>query len=345
MTSDPNQDAQRALSEAATHWLVLMQTGELTNEQRVEFVDWLRASPLHISELLRVGELDGQLARLPIWPTLPAGMHLTSAVVGFRSRSPVARDRRARPDRRSRWAAAIALISAIGVGYMLLAPQGAIHLQTMAGEHRELALEDGSVVDLAPDTDLVVRYEAHRRGIVLAHGQAMFRVAKDSTRPFIVRAAQTQVRAVGTVFNVERDSKGILVSVVEGHVAVTQQSRLPDTLTGLSSTTAVSLNPNEELSIDYAGKPSAVRQVPHSVSSVRAGETLSFVNETVGELAQKFNARNRLHMDVLSPDVAARRISGVFFADDPESFVAFVEAVTGAQVRRQSPDLVTIENN
>jgi ferric-dicitrate binding protein FerR (iron transport regulator) len=42
--------------------------------------------------------------------------------------------------------------------------------------------------------------------------------------------------------------------------------------------------------------------------------------------------------------VAARRVSGVFFADDPESFVAFVEAVTGAQSRRQSPALVTIEN-
>jgi transmembrane sensor len=234
---------------------------------------------------------------------------------------------------------------AAAVSYEWLAARSSLHLKSMPGEHREIVLEDGSVVDLAPDTDLAVRYETHRRGIVLVHGQAMFRVAKDAQRPFIVQAAQTQVRAVGTVFNVERASKGILVSVVEGHVAVTQQPLLPVALSGPSSAAVVSLSPNEEVLISYAGEPSAVRQVPLSAHDVRPGESFSFVGETVAEVAQRFNAHNRLHMEVLSTEVAERKISGVFYADDPESFIEFVQAVTGAQVRRQSPDLIFIEKN
>jgi transmembrane sensor len=344
MMSDAQHDLQRALSEQATRWLVLVRSGDLTGEQRVEFVDWLRASPLHISELLRVAELDGQLARLPIWTTLPTGIGPTSSVVELSTRSRAAAGA-SRQSRGHRWAAAAGLLLALAVGYQWFAARDALHLKSMPGEHRELVLEDGSVVDLAPDTDLAVRYETRRRGIVLVHGQAMFRVAKDAQRPFIVQAAQTQVRAVGTVFNVERGSEGILVSVVEGHVAVTQQSRLPVALTGPPSTAVVSLSPNEEVLIDYAGEPSAVRQVPLSAHNVRAAESFSFVRETVAEVAQQFNAHNRLHMEVLSPEVAERRISGVFYADDPESFIEFVQAVTGARVRRQSPDLVFIEKN
>jgi transmembrane sensor len=51
-------------------------------------------------------------------------------------------------------------------------------------------------------------------------GEALFKVAKDSARPFKVRAGDATIIAVGTEFNVERDSDRAVVSVTEGRVVV-----------------------------------------------------------------------------------------------------------------------------
>ena len=75
---------------------------------------------------------------------------------------------------------------------------------TGIGEQRSLALEDGSSIKLNAMSRIRVRFTATRRDIELIEGQAFFRVAKDKTRPFIVESKGTQVRAVGTEFDVYR---------------------------------------------------------------------------------------------------------------------------------------------
>ena len=56
--------------------------------------------------------------------------------------------------------------------------------------------------------------------VELVEGQALFRVAKDHARPFVVQTAGIRVRAVGTQFDVYRKASGTQVTVVEGRVAV-----------------------------------------------------------------------------------------------------------------------------
>ena len=118
-----------------------------------------------------------------------------------------------------------------------------------------MTLADGSVVDLAPESELVVRYRSRERLIALNHGEALFHVAKNPGRPFIVQAALTSVRAVGTVFNVERGDQGVSVTVVEGRVAVSQQMA-PHAAhsTAESAASALSLGADEQVSISPAGR-------------------------------------------------------------------------------------------
>src|SRR5262249_50747770 len=54
----------------------------------------------------------------------------------------------------------------------------------------------------------------------LLQGEAVFEVAKDPSRPFIVSAGSAAVTAVGTEFNVRRSLDGVIVSVLEGRVTV-----------------------------------------------------------------------------------------------------------------------------
>jgi len=91
---------------------------------------------------------------------------------------------------------------------------------TAIGENRTVALSDGSTIALAADTHITVALSEKERNIELTKGEALFTVAKDAARPFKVHAGDATIVAVGTAFNVERDSDRAVVSVTEGRVVV-----------------------------------------------------------------------------------------------------------------------------
>ena len=56
-----------AVVEAA-RWLVMLSDPECTDEERQEFVAWLRRSNLHVEEFLRISELTQGLTEFAAWP-------------------------------------------------------------------------------------------------------------------------------------------------------------------------------------------------------------------------------------------------------------------------------------
>ena len=92
---------------------------------------------------------------------------------------------------------------------------------TAAAEQREVALADGTAVELNGATAIEVLITDRRRSIALVSGEAFFEVASDPARPFVVRTEAGEVRVTGTVFNVRRDSlQQFTVTVTEGSVDV-----------------------------------------------------------------------------------------------------------------------------
>ena len=126
-------------------------------------------------------------------------------------------------NRESQWAiaATLALLlcaAAVLAWLHILAPLYA----TDVGEQRSLALPDGSTVELNSRTRIRVRFSATERNIDLMEGQALFRVARDLRRPFVVDSDTARVRAVGTEFDVYRKKSGTVVTVLEGRIEVSQ---------------------------------------------------------------------------------------------------------------------------
>jgi transmembrane sensor len=91
---------------------------------------------------------------------------------------------------------------------------------TGIGERRLITLKDGSTIDLNSRSKVRVSFSDRERDVEFLEGQALFSVARDASRPFIVSVGKTAVRAVGTQFDVYRRSSGTTVTVVEGRVAV-----------------------------------------------------------------------------------------------------------------------------
>ena len=68
---------------------------------------------------------------------------------------------------------------------------------------------------------VAVRLGAHAREVRLLRGEALFHVAHDPSRPFLVSTDDAVVQAVGTQFDVYRRDDGTVVAVLEGRVNVT----------------------------------------------------------------------------------------------------------------------------
>lgn len=337
-------------AEEAAHWLFTLQSAEVTGSERAEFIDWLRESRLHVAELLHACRMQRDLAAFAKWHEIEAAHD--------QQQDPAGRLRLLIHRRRSSTAAALgyflgrhaALTTAAIVAVVALSVAVAIHLgqrviSTQWGERREVTLADGSIVDLAPNSRLRVRLQAQRRLVSLDLGEALFHVARNPRRPFIVTADNTSVRAVGTAFDVARRAGGVAVTVVEGRVSVTTQAAVNPRLEAGRGGVSInlSLDANQQVVVSSStGDATLVRQVQGDEEVAWTTGQLDFDNEPVAEVASRFNAYNQTQIRVLDPALAARRISGSFRATDPDSFVAFIKSVTGVTIVRQDRDLIVL---
>lgn len=336
MSPSQGDDTRHHIAERAAGWLHTLQGEGATEAQRAEFVDWIRASPLHISEFLRISQLHRDLSAFSGWSRLsPVELPLSDDVVRLHAAQAVQRHHLGvlRGRRVALLAAGLAAVCVTGL--MVFTRMGQVHYRTSVGERRQVTLVDGSVVDLAPGSDLVVRYTGAERLITLDHGDAKFTVAKNPNRPFIVQAAQTRVRAVGTVFDVDRGERGVSVTVVEGRVAVSQQAPGRLHREGVVALAPVlSLQANEQVSINSAGVMSGVHKIGDPQRVVTRSDDFVFDNERVSDVARRFNLRNGVQIEILDAQLATRRISGVFRESDPQSFVSFMQAAADVTVAR-----------
>ncbi len=324
--------SRRQAAEQAAEWLVTLRAGKLSARERSEFVDWLRESPVHVAEILRASRIDHALGEYSSWSDIAVAA--TGDIDNVVTLGELQLPQPSQQSTRSAfmpWAAAAGLAATAVLNAWLFFSHNQSVIRTQAGERRELTLADGSVVDVAPSTELRVRLEDDQRLITLTRGQAFFHVASDANRPFIVAAGDTQVRAVGTAFDVARNAAGVIVTVVEGRVAVVRAVSGATRPAGAKSTPPadVYLTANEQVVVTSSAAEIPVREVNGAAEVAWTDGNLVFDDETVAEVVRRFNLYNRAQIQLLDEALAARRVSGVFKASDPDSFIEFVRSSNG----------------
>lgn len=288
---DANERRTRASREAADWW-ALLQGDDMTKTEREDFIDWLRDSQTNIAEMLRLYQVHGALEQFREWadistdapPTKESGNVVTLPAVLPPRRDDA--DGGGKGSRSIRLFAFAATLAAVALGIALVLPQfRGQWITTDRGERREVVLDDGSILQVDPQTRLNVRFTESQRRIVLKEGRAVFRVAKNPQRPFRVEAGDTTVRAIGTAFGVDRRTLDhIVVTVSEGKVAVSA-TKISDRR---QRQTASSENASPSLPLQPLEKDAAKRQSESSVDahypSPSMGETTSVRNAEAGEV-------------------------------------------------------------
>jgi transmembrane sensor len=230
----------RQILEEASAWFIEFRAGSQSGTSHTEFVHWLTRSPEHIRAYL---EISGTYTQLPKPGAIPEDSvsallnrararvqdgvtplpELTSTMLpaagGRASAQPPRAVEMRRPTLWRVWTLAATILVAIGAGAAWFHAQRGLYT-TDTAEQRTVTLEDGSRIELNARSRLRVTYSKTVRTVELYDGQALFQVAKDASRPFLVKSGEATVRAVGTQFDVYRKDDHTTVTVLEGRVAV-----------------------------------------------------------------------------------------------------------------------------
>jgi transmembrane sensor len=246
---------------------------------------------------------------------------------------------------RSLYAGAIAaLLAAVCLGAYFYIQRNTY--TTSLGEQRSLLLSDGSTVDLNAQTRVRVSLAEDERRVDLVSGEALFRVAKDRTRPFIVVANGTQIRAVGTQFDVTHRKRGLTVTVVEGTVAVS--STPPQLAPGTSVIPReILLGAGQKMTLSsVATATHAIRLAPRpqpadvDVATAWTRRRLIFDSTPLDEVADEFNRNNARPLVIEGDGLEDFHISGAFSSTDLQPLLRFLRAQAGIRVIENDDKIV-----
>lgn len=314
------------INELAARWVVRVDSGSLAPEEQVELDAWLNADPRHRGAYVRARAHWVNLDRL-------ATLHGPASAEAPRV------DARRSLSRRELLAASVAASTLLGSGLSwLLLRRGVERYTSGIGEVRRITLEDGSTLSLNTASEVTIEFSRQQRNLRLIRGEALFEVAHDKLRPFVVVANDTAVRAVGTAFAVRLESNRpqVDVTVTEGVVEVANTVAAPEVASagswaGESKPERVSANERVVIASARAPQISAIAPAEAERQLAWREGLVSFDGESLQTAVAEINRHNRRQIIVDDPALAAKPIVGVFRATDLEGFSAAAAAALKAQ--------------
>jgi len=205
---------------------------------------------------------------------------------------------------------------------------------TKTGDRLTIALEDGSQVTLNTETQLEVAFSKSSRTVRLSRGEALFEVAKDRTRSFVVQTQNRRFVAVGTAFDVHIQTDQVKVTMLEGTVHA--ESMEPGSLI-LATVTA-----GEQLITSSRAQQSVRRVDAERETSWRRGQ-LIFDNTPLGEAVDELNRYSSTHIVLVDSKLAGLRLSGTFATGGTSTFVEALTAYFPIQIEHADARMVTLK--
>ncbi len=316
--------SQRAVDESAASWDVRLRSHRCIDEDRDAFNHWLKTDPRHQAAYERLQSGLATLRAAGDHPQLRALREIASLV------------ERREKNRHSLfvWATAAAVATvAVAIGILFAhrpqslqiagrtqdtvsVPQKFVSetLLTSTTERRTVALQDGSSVTLDGSSQIETEWLPHERRIHLVSGRALFRVAKDKNRPFVVTVGDRTVTALGTAFDIHLEANKVQVTLLEGRVAVRGVGKA-------ANEPILELAPNQQL-IAFDGQAATVQRVDGIRESGWAEGQVYFADETLAAAVAEMNQHSAVQLVIADPALETYRLNGMFRAENQEGFVS-----------------------
>ena len=329
----PNpEDTEREASD----WFARMNADDVTADDHARFEAWLRA---HSCNVKAYGEL------VATWNELVKSGPLVRAVYFGQAMNA------ASAPRVPRWLAsgiAATLVAIVlGVGWNLYKQNEDTRFQTAVGEQVAVTLPDGSSFNLNTNSRVEIDYSPQSRVVRLERGEAYFKVAHDTHRPFWVHAGDRWVRAVGTAFNVYLKPAGVQVTVSEGVVnmiSATEYESPP--LDSSYAKSAAALNAGEQA--DAHGSADVIRALNAAqLNRLLAWRksSLYFQDQPLGDVVNELMRYTTLKIEIMDDSLRELPVGGTFQTspEGTEALLKMLQDGFGMKIRRAGANHVYIE--
>lgn len=337
--AEPNEGASPFvtpdIAAEASVWIARLHGPDRSVQMERECLDWQKRSAAHRLAFEKCTDTWEDVSRVTV----------VDAFASAR-RSPTEHDGASSGGGGARWAAALAVGMLLAVGAMFLQPwRTADVYSTGVGEQHVVILEDGTRLSLNTHSRVRVDIDAARRNVRVESGEALFEVAKDPRRPFVVQVASSEIVAIGTVFSVRLDaansneSDSLSVLLIEG--TVTLQALPKDRSDGLAPAAMVSMQPGERVRLSRALESSIATNVEkdrpriESVMAWKRSEAI-FDDVSLSEAVAELNRYDRTPIVLVGgASLGDVRVSGVYRTGDTAGFARDVATLHGLVLRER----------
>ncbi|HWK53892.1 MAG TPA: FecR domain-containing protein [Hyphomicrobiales bacterium] len=317
-TKAPAEALPPGILAQAADWLLLIQSGEMSDADQAALQRWCGQSPSHRLAWMRAEAILDAFQRVP---------------------GPVGRGTLTRLDKLGR-RQSLKLFSLLllgGSGAWLAYrqvpwQQWNADLHTATGERRAFALADGTQLVLNTATSVDLAFSAMERRLTLLRGEILITTGQDPApvpRPFIVQTRQGRLRALGTRFAVRHLDDAIGVAVHEGGVEIAPS--------GLAERVVVAAGEQRRFSATRIG----MAEEANASDLLWEQGMLLAQDMRVGDLIKEFG-RYRRGVLRCDPASAVLLVSGAFPLDDIEASLDLLEQSLPLRINRIGPWWVSI---
>ncbi len=237
-----------------------------------------------------------------------------------------------------RWAAVILVLCVSTLTVLFLRDKDSDISSNLLTLHNEkgsvtlvTTLEDGSIVYLSDDTRL--QYPEHfssKKREVLLQGNALFDVAGNRERPFLIETKEIKIEVIGTAFNVKgADHLPFQVSVERGEVKVTWKK------------TGESIHVKAGETVTLASNHLNVESTKDLNQFVT--ERIRFKDEKIGNILHVINKRFARVSLQTTPSLEEKQISVTFDSNSPESIAELLCTAFNLKYERKNDVLMISE--
>jgi len=336
-----NSKDEFALGEAA-QWCARLSAPDCSDAERRDCARWRQASAANDAAFLQVQraskriesalELDDRLRALTeraLQTPAPAyeGPKLSnSQSSGVRYRLSRLKDKRCRVPLALAASALLATLSVwIAMAWQQANVDASVESIVLAAPEksaRQVVLADGSVAHIDAGAKITVSLRENERRIEVVSGRALFEVAHDKTRPFIVSANGTQTVALGTQFEVSVGERQTVVTLLEGSVAVSGENGWRERLI-----------PGEQLRIAAGKSGEHVRYtVDAQTETSWSRGWLVFRGAPLGDALREINRYSGKQVRLADASLAKLEVAGSFIAGDSQSIVSAIAEILPIRV-------------
>lgn len=323
----PNRQTLTRAEREASGWIVRIKAHDASETDRRDFQAWLDADPDHPRAYAKLERT---------WGAVESLQHLKGRAAANDTTPPPSRS----------WtlpAAAIAACALLAIGagvWFTQAPSPfapSEHYATAPAEVRTINLADGSTITLSGAGEASIYISDGERRVELTRGYALFDVAHDPARPFVVHTPEGDITVLGTSFVVRIGEGEVRTTVLRGSVMGAAERGLFGASRG-----SVTARANEEIVLSDDG--AAVVEITAEAIPRRLAwrdNMLAFDGETLNEAIAQVSQQTGWTFELEDPSLGHERVGG-YVAADPEAFVELLSSSLDLEARRESERRVVL---